>query len=93
MSPMRYPRLLVDLGHLQIFCYQSDHEFTNNMPYKEVYWQKKGTPLVYGPFYSVGDATNHFTQLIIQERNLIRESQAAGDNVLWVDFRAKRRIK
>lgn len=89
-TPLRYPILLVDLGNLQIFHYQSQIEFENKVPYTQVYWQKKGQPLVYGPFDSVADATNHFTRMVINERNLNR--QTGGDNVIQVDFKNKKRI-
>lgn len=90
LTPLRYPITIIDLGRAVVFHYQTENEFYAKVPYKEVYWKRKDVSLVYGPFDSVHDATNHFTKMLLSERN---NSWYGSSNVLPVDFKNKRIIK
>lgn len=76
--------LLMELGSLQVFCYQTKKEFARKAPYKEVYWKEKGKYEVHGPFTSIYQACSHYSWAIQQKR--------IENKTIHVDFKNKRRL-
>lgn len=74
--------LVFELGHLLVFYYQTMEEYSQKIQPSEIFWQKKGESTVHGPFptawHAVDDYSNSLTPL--------------PDNVISVDFKAKKRI-
>lgn len=85
------PVLIFELGHLQVFHYQTQEEFVKKSAPYIVYWQKKGEANVYGPFDSAWHAVNHYSEIIRAIK--LASDPNVPDNVIHVDFRTKRRIK
>lgn len=82
------PILLFELGHLQVFHYQTIDEWAANRPIEQVYWQKRGENIVYGPFETM--------YLAVQDYSAYIEANKEGapklpDNVIQVDFKTKKR--
>ena len=88
----KYHYLLLELGILQFFCHQTEQEYNSKAPYKEVFWKKKDYPIVYGPFPNINEASNHATRLLAFEKNE-PTPELAKDNLIYVDFKNKRRLK
>jgi len=85
---MKKQKIIVfELGHLEVFCYQTIEEWSQGKPAEAVYWQKKGEPQVYGPFASIYQAVNHYSDFIAKNKEPI------PDNLIFVDFKAKKRAK
>lgn len=80
--------LVFELGHLQVFHYQTSTEWFRRIPPSEYYWQKRGDFNSYGPFLSVYDAVNDYTKFIAIKTNI----EPLPDNVITVDFKSKKRI-
>lgn len=82
------PFLIFELGHLEVFCYQTFEEFMNKITPLEVFWHKKGEPKIYGPFTNVYTAVSDYSVYIARDK-LLPPTQ---DNLIRVDFKLKRRI-
>lgn len=91
--------IVENLGHLQVF-----HKTTQEHPMGDgrFYYYDKRFPVEVGPFDSVYAATEHWkgvlehTNIDYQKDNLyFIEHQQKGelDNVIFVDFKMKRRIR
>lgn len=78
--------LLFELDNLQVYTIQTEYDWMTKIPYTEVYWKKKNEIDGWGPFKNIADAMNHF----IKYRAFLRT--LPKDNVIYVDFRAKKRI-
>jgi hypothetical protein len=87
----KYHYLLLELGILQFFCYQTEREYNTKAPYHEVFWKKKSYPIVYGPFPSIHEATDHATRMLAFERNEPSPGPIPN-NLIYVDFKTKRRL-
>lgn len=87
MIPAKQPILVFELGHLQVFCYQTVQEWQAGIYPAEFFWQKKGEPRSYGPFVNIYLAVTDYTAQLASKKE-----ETKTDNVIHVDFKAKRRI-
>lgn len=83
------PVLLFELGNIQVFHYPTHYEKLSNAAPTAVYWQDSVTKTTYGPFMSIYATMNHFTYLTC----MYKAANTPGNNVVFMDFRNKRRIK
>lgn len=97
---MMLPVHIIDMrpvSSLEVFCLQTEEEYKANINYihNNVYWRDSHSvhevaPFQgYGPFATVWDALEHY-KWIIEERKIVQKHQ---NNVIHVDFKAKKRIK
>jgi len=87
MIPDKKKILMFELGHLEVFCYQTIEEWSQGKPPESVYWQKKNEPEIHGPFASMYQAVNDYTDFIAKPK------EPVPDNLIFVDFKAKKRAK
>lgn len=85
------PVIVYELGNFQVFCYQTLEDWTTQVQPKEYYWKKKGEYIANGPFKTIYDATNHFSSNLTLVHDKTKLSYK--DNLIQVDFKAKKRIK
>lgn len=77
--------LILELGHLIVFHYQTLDEYASKIQPIEVFWQKKGDTTVQGPFPTIWHAVNHYGEAIAPKAIL-------PANVINIDFKAKKRM-
>jgi len=80
------PIILLELGGIQLYHFQTLEEFNSKKPYTEVFWRELGGDKAFGPFQSLFQACQHSTWYKSQEK--INKDL---DKVIQVDFKAKRR--
>lgn len=81
-----FPVILLELGGIQVYHFQTQDEFNSKRPYTEVFWRELGGDKAFGPFNSVFQACQHSNWYKYQEK-------ASKDNskIIQVDFKGKRR--
>lgn len=83
------PILLLNLGPLQVYHYLTPEEVLQKTnPYK-IFWQDTQAMKAFGPFLTIADAMTHYTTIM----SAGKLTPAVPDNLIYVDFKAKRRIK
>lgn len=78
--------MIFELGHLQVFCYQTLEEWTRKQMPHEVFWVKKGETHIHGPFINAYLAVTDYST------NLVKPKPDYTDNVIKVDFKTKKRM-
>jgi hypothetical protein len=86
MNNILKPVLVFELGHLQVFHYQTDDEWRRGTPPGAMYWKIKSSPTVHGPFPTAYHAVNHYSS------TLKPSGPPTTDNVIHVDFVNKKRL-
>lgn len=81
--------LVLEIGELQVF------QTSDTTPL--YYWRFVGNALGYGPFPSIYDAGSHYARIIKTNSQLALtnppvEPTVIKDNVIYVDFKAKKRV-
>jgi hypothetical protein len=79
-----FPVLLVDIGELQVYHFQTEEEYRSKKPFSECFWRVKSGTEAHGPFNTVFEACNHYKWVL--------ECRKLKNNVIRVDFRNKRRV-
>jgi len=82
-----FPVILLELGGIQIYHFQTKEEFNSNKPYTDVYWRELGGKEAYGPFQSLFQACQH-SNWVKKQQKIDKESA----KLIKVDFRSKKRI-
>lgn len=91
--------IVSDLGHLQLF---KKTTLEHPMGDGHLYYYDKRFPYEIGPFKNYSEAVSHWKSIVERKTpdnktdNLLfleTSEEAVPDNVIYVDFQAKRRIK
>ncbi len=82
------PILIFELGHLQVFCYQTIAEWSSGRPPHEFFWQKKGDSRIRGPFHNLYTTVNDYSMQIALEK----DGALKDTNIIPVDFKIKKRL-
>lgn len=81
MSSSNYANLILDMGPVAFY--------ENKGILKSSFFFKiKNDPIVYGPYDTLYSASKNYTELTISKQDISN----APNNVIYVDFRAKKRI-
>lgn len=83
--------LLFELNNLQVYGYQIMEDIEAGKVITEVFWQDNKQGVAQGPFPSIYAATKSYADFCQQMLNNKHESLRAN-NVIFVDFKAKKRI-
>ena len=90
-TPNRPAILLFELGsNIQVYHFPTPEEITRGTLPTEVYWQNRSTKRTYGPFPSIYVAMTHYTHVITNQK--ANDTGKIG-NVIYVDFKTKKRIQ
>ncbi len=87
MSILR-PVLIVEVGSLQVFGYQSKEQIDAKAPIETVYWQDVRARVVHGPFPNITEAMTHYAWSSEQQK----ASDKGLGQVIYVNFRDKKRV-
>jgi hypothetical protein len=83
--------LVFELGNLQVFHYPTMQEWASHTVPIKVYWQRKDdTSKAWGPFDSIYAAVSHYDKILALEKSF---NTVTTENLIYVDFKAKKRIK
>ena len=83
------PIIIFEIGHLQVFGMQTLEEWTQKILAKDIYWKKKGDVTSRGPFNSIYNAVQDYATYINSEK----ASSELPNNVIFADFKTKKRLK
>lgn len=89
--PNHTPILLFTLDNLQVYHYQSPEEFAVKASPKIVYWQDVVAMKAHGPFDSINAAMTHYRDYLEAQNTIV--SDPPPQNIIYVDFKLKKRIK
>lgn len=84
MTQEKKPVLIFELGHLQVFSYQTIEEWTTHVEPDNFFWKKKDAAIINGPFKTLFEAVQNYT-------DTIKPMERLPENVIEVDFKLKRR--
>lgn len=84
------PVLLLEVGRLQVFGYQTVADWTNRLVPEQVFWKHANDPAVYGPFASIYQAGRHHVEFLAKDIALQKLEVPA--NIIVIDFKTKKRL-
>lgn len=85
MNDIIYADLLFTMGSVMVYELKPSSFTLFSRP--TYFWKYKNSPDFFGPFDSVMNATKHWESTVVPPSSLV------ANNVIKVDFKAKRRIK
>ncbi len=83
------PVLLLELGDLQVFTYQTIDQIQMKETPTIVFWQHRSLGIAHGPFPTVYDAMKHYTNRV----DLQEPKEISIAPIIYVDFHKKSRIE
>jgi hypothetical protein len=87
MNDEKLAILILELGQLEVFHYQTLSEYSKKIMPTQVYWKLKMNPIIHGPFpdtyRAVGNYTAHLEEL---------KANTAYDNVININFKTKKKV-
>jgi hypothetical protein len=87
------PKLLFELGRLQVFHFPTpEEELAGGLP-KAVFWQDIVAKNTYGPFNSIHAAMTHYTWVVSNQKKQEADKLKPDAQIIYVDFVNKSRIR